>query len=125
MKKNFMKATSLALVAMMMVPSFAFAAEPEAIAEDREVAVVMEANEEDEDRNPNVSGVQTTADNVNVRKGPATTYASLGTVKKGSSYTLVATVQDEKDSTKNWYKVNYGSGYGYIRTDMAKLVTIN
>ncbi|MCC3866874.1 SH3 domain-containing protein [Terrisporobacter mayombei] len=50
----------------------------------------------------------TTNDNLNVRKGPDTTYAKVGSLKKNTKVTIVA------KSSNNWYKIKLNSGYGYV-----------
>lgn len=47
-----------------------------------------------------------TADVLNVRKGPGTSYAKVTTVKKGEVYTIV-----EKSSTGTWGKLKSGAGW--------------
>ena len=46
---------------------------------------------------------------INVRQGPGTEYALLGTVSRGQSLTCVGT-------SGSWTKVIWGSGYGYVYT---------
>lgn len=43
-----------------------------------------------------------------VRKGSSTKYSKIGSLKKG------ATVQIVKKESNGWYKIKYGSGYGYV-----------
>lgn len=61
------------------------------------------------------SGSGTTTDNLNVRKGPSTGYSKLGTVPKGSSVAIIGKFSN------GWYKINYGSGVGYVCGDYVKL----
>ena len=51
--------------------------------------------------------VYVTASSLNVRSGPGTSYSVIGGLSKGSSASVVGT-------SGNWYKIKYGSGYGYI-----------
>ena len=44
---------------------------------------------------------------MNVRSGAGTSYGVIGNLKKGNSASVVG-------STNGWYKIKYGSGYGYI-----------
>lgn len=51
--------------------------------------------------------VYISASSLNVRSGAGTSYNVIGNLKKGNSASVVA-------STNGWYKIKYGSGYGYI-----------
>ena len=51
--------------------------------------------------------VYITASALNVRSGAGTSYNVIGTLTKGKSASVVGT-------SGNWYKIKYGSGYGYI-----------
>lgn len=51
--------------------------------------------------------VYVTASSLNVRSGPSTSYGVIGGLSKGSSASVVG-------SSGSWYKIKYGSGYGYI-----------
>lgn len=51
--------------------------------------------------------VYITASALNVRSGPGTSYGVVGGLSKGKSATVVGT-------SGSWYKIKYGSGYGYI-----------
>lgn len=44
---------------------------------------------------------------LNVRSGPGTSYSVIGTLKTGDTASVIGV-------SGNWYKINYGSGYGYI-----------
>ena len=57
-----------------------------------------------------------TTGTLNVRKGPATSYAKLGTLSKGTTVQIVG-----QDSSTGWYKIKYKSGYGYISYKYVKL----
>lgn len=45
---------------------------------------------------------------LNVRKGASTSYSIIGKLKNGTTVTIVAT------ASNGWYKIIYGSGYGYV-----------
>ena len=51
--------------------------------------------------------VYISASSLNVRSGAGTSYSVIGNLKKGNSASVVG-------STSGWYKIKYGSGYGYI-----------
>ena len=51
--------------------------------------------------------VYISASSLNVRSGAGTSYSVIGNLKKGNSASVVG-------STNGWYKIKYGSGYGYI-----------
>ncbi len=53
---------------------------------------------------------------VNVRKSAGAGYTKLGSLKKGAKVSIVA------KCANGWYKIKYGSGYGYIS---GQYVTIN
>ena len=48
-----------------------------------------------------------TTSGLNVRSGPGTSYASKGTLSYGQAVSVV-------DSSSYWYKIKFGSGYGYV-----------
>lgn len=52
--------------------------------------------------------------NVNVRSGPGTNYSKLGTLAHGASVNVVA-------SNGDWYKIEYGTGYGYVLKSYVRL----
>lgn len=52
---------------------------------------------------------------LNVRKGPGTNYDSIGQLHQGDKVSIVA-----KNGT--WYKIKYGSGYGYIHSNFINIV---
>nr|WP_243280440.1 SH3 domain-containing protein [Clostridium sp. 1001271B_151109_B4] len=54
-------------------------------------------------------------DTLNVRSGAGTSYSVIGSLKNGASVEIVET-------SGNWYKIKYGSGYGYVSKDY---VTVN
>lgn len=51
--------------------------------------------------------VYVTASALNVRSGAGTSYSVIGSLSKGKAASVVGT-------SGNWYKIKYGSGYGYI-----------
>lgn len=51
--------------------------------------------------------VKVTASSLNVRKGAGTSYATIGSLKKNATATVVG-------QSNGWYKIKYGKGYGYI-----------
>ena len=54
-------------------------------------------------------------DILNVRAGPGTTYNTIGSLKPN------ATVNIYSEKTDNgWYKIGYGTGYGYVSADYLK-----
>jgi len=57
-----------------------------------------------------------TTSSLNVRKGPSTSYASLGKLAQGATVQIVGT-----DSATGWYKIKYGTGYGYVSNKYVKL----
>lgn len=50
---------------------------------------------------------------LNVRKGAGTKYASLGTIKNGSTVVIAA-------RGTSWHKIEYNGGYGYVSVDYVK-----
>ncbi|WP_297132556.1 SH3 domain-containing protein, partial [Terrisporobacter sp.] len=64
--------------------------------------------------NPPVSTTKTgvTKSNLNVRKGPSTSYSILGTLPSGTKVEIVGT-----DSKTGWYKIKYKNDYGYVSND--------
>ncbi|OPX47419.1 SH3 domain-containing protein [Clostridium thermobutyricum] len=55
-----------------------------------------------------------TASALNVRSGAGTSYKVIGSLKNGSTVTVV--------ETKNgWYKIKYGSSYGYVSSSYIKI----
>lgn len=51
--------------------------------------------------------VYVTASSLNVRSGAGTSYSVIGSLKRDKAVTVVSTFG-------NWYKIKYGSSYGYI-----------
>lgn len=58
-------------------------------------------------RSVTVAYIKTNGANLNVRKSASTNSSILGNLKNGSQVTIVETLN-------GWYKINYGSSYGYI-----------
>ena len=56
-------------------------------------------------------------DVLNVRKGAGTSYAKIGSVKRGT------TVQIEESTSNGWYKIKYNNGYGYVSAEYITNVT--
>lgn len=50
-----------------------------------------------------------TTNSLNVRKGPSTDYSIIGNLPEGVNIKIL-----EVDSSTGWYKIKYGSGYGYV-----------
>lgn len=63
--------------------------------------------------NVNLMGTVNTANGpLTVRSGPGSSYSSLGTLKKGT--TFVITSKSKDSSGKYWYKFDYGDAVGYV-----------
>ena len=54
------------------------------------------------------TGTVTNAQTLNVRSGPGTNYGAIGSLKNYAVVTIVA------KAANGWYKIAYGSGYGYV-----------
>ena len=54
-----------------------------------------------------------TADGVNVRSGPSTSYTTVGKVRRGDVVSVFA-------EESGWYKIRTGNIQGYVRQDMMK-----
>ena len=68
----------------------------------------------------NMTGtVNTASGSLNVRSGPSTGYSIIGKLSKGTKVTIVAT------ASNGWYKIKYGSGYGYVSNSYISNVTTN
>ena len=57
---------------------------------------------------------------LNVRSGPGTSYSAIGKLYGGNKVTIVSRIKPSGESLY-WYKINYGSGEGYIRSDFVEL----
>ena len=75
------------------------------------------ANNKPEPSETPYSANGTANNNVNVRKGPNTTYAKVGSLKKNAKVTIVA------KSSNNWYKIKLNSGYGYVSSQYITIPT--
>ena len=60
-------------------------------------------------------------DAVNLRRTPSASGTSLGRIPQG---TLLLVTDAEYDGTYTWYQVNYNGKDGYVRSDMAQMLTI-
>ena len=56
--------------------------------------------------------VNTSSDPLTVRSGAGTSYSSLGTLKKGTTFVIISKVKDS--SGKYWYKFSFGDKTGYV-----------
>ncbi len=80
-------------------------------AEEEVIADVTE-----EFKETSVSKTVTATSALNVRKGPGTSYSVIGSLKKNGKAEVVA-------ESGSWYKIKYGSGYGYISKKYTKDAT--
>ena len=55
-------------------------------------------------------GVVNVTSSLNVRSGAGTNYSSIGSLNKNATVEIV-------DTVNSWYKIKYGSGYGYVSKD--------
>ena len=60
-------------------------------------------------------------DSVNLRRTPSSSGTSLGRIPVN---TLLLVTGEEYDGTYTWYQVNYNGQDGFVRSDMAKMLTI-
>ena len=56
------------------------------------------------------TGVVNVTSSLNVRSGAGTNYSSIGSLNKNATVEIV-------DTVNSWYKIKYGSGYGYVSKD--------
>ena len=56
--------------------------------------------------------VNTANDPLTVRSGPGSSYSSIGTLKKGTTFVITSKAKDS--SGKYWYKFDYGDTVGYV-----------
>ena len=56
------------------------------------------------------TGTVKVSDTLNVRSGAGTSYSVIGSLKNGATVEIVET-------SGSWYKIKYGSGYGYVSKD--------
>jgi len=61
-----------------------------------------------------------TTDNTNLREGPSTTFKVMQTVPKDTELSIVG-VAINKDN-ENWYEVQYGNSYYWLRSDTISIV---
>lgn len=59
---------------------------------------------------------------VNIRAGAGTSYGIIGSMTPGSS-AVYAGYKKDSSGTK-WYKIEYGSGYGYVSSEYARIDSI-
>ncbi len=71
-----------------------------------------------DDKDIAYSATGTTTENLNVRKAASTSAAKLATLQKGTSVSIVA-----KTADGSWYKIKYGSGYGYVSAQYVTLTS--
>ena len=57
-------------------------------------------------------------DTLNVRSGAGTSYSVIGSLKNGATVEIVET-------SGSWYKIKYGSGYGYVSKDYVTVSSSN
>ncbi|WP_288219169.1 SH3 domain-containing protein, partial [uncultured Clostridium sp.] len=55
---------------------------------------------------------------LNVRSGAGTSYSVIGSLKNGATVEIVET-------SGSWYKIKYGSGYGYVSKDYVTVSSSN
>ena len=60
------------------------------------------------------TGVVYNASSLNVRNGAGTSYAKIGSLNEGAKVEILS-------ESNGWYKIKYGSGYGYISADYVKI----
>ena len=78
---------------------------------------------EDEESSSGSSGVfpavirlSSSSSTVNVRSGAGTNYSKIGSLTNGASVNVVA-------SNGDWYRIEYGNGYGYVMKTYVQLVS--
>lgn len=69
------------------------------------------------DQDYSATGIVYGATTVNVRSGDSTKYSKIGTVKKNQTLAIVS-----KSSSTGWYRIVFGSGYGWISNYYVKIV---
>ncbi|MGI5885715.1 MAG: SH3 domain-containing protein, partial [Candidatus Spyradocola sp.] len=65
---------------------------------------------------PAVIQLSSSSSTVNVRSGAGTNYSKIGSLTNGASVNVVA-------SNGDWYRIEYGNGYGYVMKTYVKLVS--
>ncbi|EJT5915410.1 TPA: SH3 domain-containing protein [Clostridium perfringens] len=76
------------------------------------------SNETFYDAKGEITNVSTT---LNVRSGPGTSYTAIGTLRGGDRVSIIAKVKPSSEQLY-WYRIKFGSGSGYIRSDFVKLI---
>ncbi len=61
------------------------------------------------------TGKVTASDSVNVRKGPGTSYTSIGSVLSGKTVNITGKTDN------NWYRITYGNSVGYVSAEYIKI----
>lgn len=67
---------------------------------------------------PTGNTVTITGSPVNIRTGPGTNYAKLGSVTSGAMFTLLGTAQASNGVL--WYKIQYGSSQAYVISTLSR-----
>ncbi|MGL5647232.1 MAG: SH3 domain-containing protein, partial [Clostridium sp.] len=57
---------------------------------------------------------------LNVRSGPGTSYSAIGTLNGGDKVTITHKVKPSGENL-DWYKIKFGSGTGYVRSDFVEV----
>ena len=65
---------------------------------------------------PAVIRLSSSSSTVNVRSGAGTNYSKIGSLTNGASVNVVA-------SNGDWYRIEYGNGYGYVMKTYVQLVS--
>ena len=65
-----------------------------------------------------ITGIIKVNDALNVRSGAGTSYSVIGSLKNGATVEIVET-------SGSWYKIKYGSGYGYVSKDYVTVSSSN
>ena len=65
-----------------------------------------------------ITGTIKVNDTLNVRSGAGTSYSVIGSLKNGATVEIVET-------SGSWYKIKYGSGYGYVSKDYVTVSSSN
>ncbi|MCC3866306.1 SH3 domain-containing protein, partial [Terrisporobacter petrolearius] len=79
--------------------------------------IAIQTNKPDSSETPCFAGAIIT-DNINVRKGPSTTYAKIGSLKKNAKVSIVA------KTSNNWYKIKFNNSYAYVSSQYVILTEI-
>jgi len=76
------------------------------------------ANNKPEPSETPYSAIGTVNSNLNARKGPNTTYAKIGSLKKNAKVSVVA------KTSNNWYKIKFNNSYAYVSSQYVTLTEI-